>query len=200
MTEEPEPAALGLRERKKAKTKAAIQAEAMRLFRENGYAATTVEQIAEAAEVSPSTFFRYFPTKEDVVFVGEFDTRMIEALAVQPDGLTPLQAAWNAIRAALSVRSADAAARSREHYQMILSTPELRMKTLDSLNDSIQVLAEAIGAREGRSPDDVAVRTLAGALTGVALSALMTSTMDPSQDFLHLMEASIPYLEAGLLF
>jgi hypothetical protein len=56
-----------MRERKKARTRAAIREHALRLFREHGYGATTVEQIAEAAEVSPATFYRYFPTKEDVV-------------------------------------------------------------------------------------------------------------------------------------
>ncbi|ABW13376.1 regulatory protein TetR [Parafrankia sp. EAN1pec] len=51
-------AAPGLRERKKARTRAAIQTHALRLFREQGYNATTVEQIIDAAEVSETTFFR----------------------------------------------------------------------------------------------------------------------------------------------
>ena len=63
----------GLRERKKAKTKSAIQSHAIRLFREQGFAATTVEQVAEAAEVSPSTVFRYFATKEDLVVNDDYD-------------------------------------------------------------------------------------------------------------------------------
>jgi AcrR family transcriptional regulator len=77
-----EPPRPGLRERKKAKTRAAIQEQAMRLFRERGYEATTVEQIAEAAEVSPSTFFRYFPTKEAVVMYDVLDQILIEAFQI----------------------------------------------------------------------------------------------------------------------
>ena len=92
----------GLRERKKARTRAAIREHALRLFREQGYQATTVEQIAAAAEVSPSTFFRYFPTKEDVVLRDDMDTRMVEAFVRQPLDLSPIAAARAAMREAWS--------------------------------------------------------------------------------------------------
>src|ERR1700760_4186065 len=92
----------GLRERKKARTRATIRAEALRLFREQGYHATTVEQIAAAAEVSPSTFFRYFPTKEDLVLQDDMDTRIVEALERQPAGLSPLSAVRAAVRDAFA--------------------------------------------------------------------------------------------------
>src|SRR5690348_5485874 len=82
----------GLRERKKAKTRAAIQRHALRLFREQGYEATTVNQIAEAAEISPSTFFRYFPTKEDVVLYDAVDPVAFAAFEAQPRELSPIEA------------------------------------------------------------------------------------------------------------
>src|SRR6478752_6600783 len=72
---------LGLRDRKKIQTQAAIRREAMRLIDENGYANTTVEQIADAAEVSPSTFFRYFPSKEMVLMANDLDLVTVAALA-----------------------------------------------------------------------------------------------------------------------
>src|SRR6201996_3449513 len=90
----------GLRERKKAKTRASIREHALRLFRENGYQRTTVEQIAAAAEVSPSTFFRYFPTKEDLVLQDDMDGRVLEAFARQPQELAPLTAIRAAMREA----------------------------------------------------------------------------------------------------
>src|ERR1700686_2894183 len=90
----------GLRERKKARTRASLREPALRLFREQGYQATTVEQIAAAAEVSPSTFFRYFPTKEDLVLQDDMDTRMLGALAAQPPELSPVAAVRAAMREA----------------------------------------------------------------------------------------------------
>src|SRR5271165_4994463 len=93
---------VGLRERKKARTRAAILQEALRLFHEQGYAATTVEQIAAAAEVSPSTFFRYFPTKEDVVLQDDYDALLLEAFEAQPADLNPIQALRGSLRAIFS--------------------------------------------------------------------------------------------------
>src|SRR3984957_14510442 len=89
-----------LRERKKARTRASLREHALRLFREQGYQATTVEQIAAAAEVSPSTFFRYFPTKEDVVLQDDMDLRLVESLARQPPDRSPIAAVRAALREA----------------------------------------------------------------------------------------------------
>src|SRR5215208_4724960 len=81
---EPEQPAFGLRERKRTRTRLMIQPEAMRLVELQGYEQTTVEQIAEAAAISPRTFFRYFPTKEDVVLWEEYDPLAVEILASRP--------------------------------------------------------------------------------------------------------------------
>jgi AcrR family transcriptional regulator len=78
--------ARGLRERKKARTREALQEAAMDRFSRHGFDGTTVEEIAEACEVSPRTFFRYFPTKEDVLFADSAARRerLLAAIAERP--------------------------------------------------------------------------------------------------------------------
>src|ERR1700760_3132545 len=92
----------GPSQRQKARTRATIRAEALRLFREQGYHATTVEQIAAAAEVSPSTFFRYFPTKEDVVLQDDMEPLLAEAIEHQPPELGVVAAVRASLRTVIS--------------------------------------------------------------------------------------------------
>ena len=115
-----------LRERKKARTRASLREHALRLFREQGYQATTVEQIAAAAEVSPSTFFRYFPTKEDVVLNDDMDTRVLEALARQPAEMAPLPAIRAAIREAWDAFTDDDWTQISEGARLSVEVPEIR--------------------------------------------------------------------------
>jgi len=187
-----------LRERKKAKTRATIQQHALRLFREQGYDATTVEQIADAAEVSPSTFFRYFPTKEEVVLWDDLDPQIIPAFEAQPGELGPIQALRGALRVVFSTLPAAEQAQQWERSQLILSVPELRMRMLDQFTDASKLLAELVAQRVGRDPDEFAVRCFAGGLMGVLLAALFAGANAPQTDFIELVDASLAYLEAGM--
>ncbi len=189
---------LGLRERKKAKTRAAIQEHALRLFEEQGYDATTVEQIAEAAEISPSTFFRYFPSKEDVVLWDDFDPLFIAAFERQPAELSPIQALRAALRAVFTRLPSGELERQWERARLMAAVPELRMRVLDQFVAVIDLLAQMIAKRVGRQADEPAVRTYAGAVTGVLLAALFAGIQEPASDFLASMDASLADLEAGL--
>jgi AcrR family transcriptional regulator len=192
----------GLRERKKARTRAAIREHALRLFRENGYQATTVEKIAEAAEVSPSTFFRYFPTKEDVVLQDDMDIRMIEALEQQPPGLGPVAAVRAATRQVLASYNPADLDLIRESTALAMTVPEIRARGVDELIRTIGVIGEAVARRAGRPADDLAVRTVAGAIIGVILSITLpwhdASGQQTVTDTFQTIDEALALLEAGL--
>ena len=84
----PASAAPGLREQKKARTRAAIAAAAAALFARDGYASVTMSQIAAESGVADQTLYNYFPTKESLVFdrFDEFGSSLAQALAGQPAG------------------------------------------------------------------------------------------------------------------
>jgi AcrR family transcriptional regulator len=186
----------GLRERKKARTRAAIRQHALRLFREQGYAETTVEQIAEAAEVSPSTFFRYFPTKEDVVLQDDFDPIAIAKFEALPADMHPVAALRAAMRETFAETPAWQLEQFRELNRLTMSVPELRARALDEYLRSVRLAAELLAKRLGRDPSDIAIRTVAGAVVGVGLSALVAGMEDPETDVVAFMDAGLARLEA----
>jgi AcrR family transcriptional regulator len=193
----------GLRERKKARTRAAIREHALRLFRESGYQRTTVEQIAAAAEVSPSTFFRYFPTKEDVVLQDDMDTRMIEALERQPADLSPLSAVRAAVRDTFASYTEADLEVIAETTLLSMTVPEIRARATDEFTRTIGVIGEALAKRAGRPADDLAVRTAAGAIIGVMMSLTMpwegwASDMQTIEDLFGRIDQALALLEAGL--
>jgi AcrR family transcriptional regulator len=172
----------GLRERKKARTRAALREHALRLFREQGYQATTVEQIAGAADVSPSTFFRYFPTKEDVVLQDDMDVRVIEAFARQPPELSPIAAVRAAMREAwTSFTDADWEL-IRQGGELSMRVPEIRARAINEFARSITVVAEALAERVGRGPDDFQVRVVAGAVIGVMMAVFIPDALPDEFD------------------
>jgi AcrR family transcriptional regulator len=163
---------LGLRERKKQRTRWSIQAHALRLFAEQGYEATTVEQIAAAAEISPSTFFRYFKTKDDVVIEDEYDPIIIEAIRTAPAGLTPIEIMSHVLRTVLRQLGPDDNAKILERTQLIFSVPALRSRVVENLFDTVNLMSTELAAATGRRPDDPVARVFAGALIGVWLVAI----------------------------
>ncbi|GAA2604356.1 TetR family transcriptional regulator [Actinomadura fulvescens] len=169
---------LPLRERKKLKTRRAIQDHALRLFTEQGYDETTVEQIAEAAEISPSTFFRYFPTKEDVVVTDEYDPIMAEIFRAQPAGLAPIEALRATFREILPQMLAGDLDAVTARMRLTAQVPALRARTTESLREGTHaVLKEVIAERTGRPQDDLDVEAFTWALLGV-LQAAMYAWLD----------------------
>jgi AcrR family transcriptional regulator len=155
------------RQRKKTATRDRIRANALRLFGEQGYDATTVEQIAAAAGVSHMTFFRYFPTKEDVALSDSYDP-LIAALLAQTPPTWPLT---QRIRAALLQGLAQVYDTDRDallaHNKLIVSTPVLRERLWADQMATQRLILQALGPRPSFQTRVIVAASLAAASTAV---------------------------------
>ncbi len=189
---------MSLRERKKMRTRALIQEEALRLFLEKGFEATTVEEIARAAEISPGTFFNYFQTKEDVVFQDDLDPVLLEALQVEPASPGPVAALREAIHKVYSRLTPEQNRIFRRRLGLISANSTLRAAFLNQSAGQLDQIAAVVAQHAGRSSDDFAVRNLAGAVLGVLVAAFLSAAKDPDVDLLSLADQALAHLEAGL--
>ncbi|MFJ4655906.1 TetR family transcriptional regulator [Nocardia sp. NPDC088792] len=188
----------GLRERKKAQTRAAIQTHALELFRKQGYEATRIEQIIAAADISESTFFRYFPTKEDLILQDEYDPQLVAALRAQPADIPPITAMRRVLAEVFGGMSARERAEQRDRVDLILSVPALRATMLDGLIQGTRILAVPLAERMGRNPEDFAVRVIAGAIIGALTTVLIELADNPGADFVDLMDQAMAHLESSV--
>jgi AcrR family transcriptional regulator len=188
---------LGLRERKKAKTRAAIQEHALRLFREQGYSQTTVEQIAAAAEVSPSTFFRYFPTKEDVVLFDATDPVMLEKMMSQPPGVGVLEGMRRTLHEVYDDFTPEQTEREMERQRLVFTVPELRARSVLMFAETIDYVKDAMAERMGRPSDDPYVRMFCGALMGAIMGQYLAFGGEDLPEMLAHIDDALVLLEKG---
>ncbi|WP_371527530.1 TetR family transcriptional regulator [Streptomyces sp. NBC_01283] len=165
-------APLGLRERKKLKTRIAIREATYRLIEEQGYDATTVEQIAEAAEVSASTVFRYFPTKEDIVLTDEYDPLLEDELRARPAGEPIVESLRYVLRSAVGLGFRESPEEVRLRTRLMVEVPAVRSRMLESMSVTGRMLCRVIADRTGRDPGDLEVRVFAMGLIGALTEAM----------------------------
>ena len=173
---------MGLRERKKQKTREAIQRAALRLFSKQGYDETTVEDIAEAAEISPSTFFNYFPTKEDVVLYDMYDPMTIEMILKRPKD-EPLNTVAREVLQAMGELFERDKDMMLERSKLFMEVPELRARMWDELERTQNLFAQVLAERTRRRVDDfelrVTTRIFVAALYEAALEWMRGNGREP---------------------
>jgi TetR/AcrR family transcriptional regulator, regulator of mycofactocin system len=192
----------GGRAYKKARTRAALEAAALRLFAEKGYEQTTVEEIAEAADVAVRTFFRYFSSKQHVLF-GDVAihhvTRMRAALAARPRDEDPVDAV-RAVLDLLEVNSPEELGQILVRIQLMDRQPSLRAIYL-SLNDELRrVIVDFVAERTGRSPveDPYPLLVAAAAVSSWDAALTIWSAAGGACDLAELRRTAFDALTAGL--
>jgi AcrR family transcriptional regulator len=138
-----------LRERRRTRARLAIQTEAFRLFARQGYSETTVEQIADAAAISPRTFFRYFRTKEDVVMWDEYDPLITDLIASRPNGETPFESLRAVICTSLHDLYEHDPALLLARTRLLATVPEIRGRSLDLQTQGADLVARVFAKHRG---------------------------------------------------
>lgn len=188
----------GLRERKKVRTRDAIREAALQLFAEHGFAGTTVDDIAAAADVSPRTFFRYFASKEEVLFSGFDETLdLLQAFlesrpADEPvgDSLGLASAQFASVGGAVSA--------DRATFDIFRSSEALNARYLQSFFRLESLINGWLAMKVGRPPEDVLPRTLAAIVASGARVALDVWAEQPGLDLQDLLQPTLAMVAGAL--
>lgn len=188
---------LGRRERKKAETRVRIQQAALDLFEEHGFTETSIEQISDLADVSTTTFFRYFRTKDETVAHNGFTPVFLDALRGQPAHLEPLEAVRAALTAASQAITPETWNQERRRQLYVLSEPDLRGPSVGAIKTLFDELATLVAAHAGREPDDAEVTAFTGAVLGIFGSAVLNEDLTVGK-YLTTLDHALSFLADGM--
>jgi AcrR family transcriptional regulator len=206
-------AEVGLRERKKQRTRQLIAETARQLFTERGFDAVPVADVARAAEVSEATVFNYFPTKEDLVFQGmqAFEDQLLRAVRDRPAG-EPAAAAFVRFatqpRGFLAAQDEETARHLVGVSSMIAESPALLARQREIFARYTASLAALLAEETGAGPLDITPRVVATALVGLHAELIgyvqqrvaggMTDWAQLARDVQAEGQRALQVLEAGL--
>ncbi len=184
--------------RRRVTSHAELEQVAFGLFEANGFEQTTVEDIAAAAGIGRRTFFRYFPSKNDVPW-GMFEAEL-ERMRARLKACPPDMRLMDAIRLALvdfnQVEPAQIP-RHRRRMQLILRVPTLLAHSTLRFAAWRAVIAEFAAERTGQRPDALAPQAISHAVLGVAVAAYQQWLNDENAELGALLDAAMRELGAA---
>ena len=185
--------------RRPSTSAAEISAVGIELFAAKGFEQTSVDEIAEAANIARRTFFRYFPSKNAVPW-GDFDThlgQMRDGLQTLPADI-PLAEGLRRVLLEFNTFPAEEADTHRQRMALIIGAPSLQAYSMLMYTGWRHAIADYVASRLACRPEDHLPQTIAWMLLGVALSAYEQWLGDESLDLQALLGEGAASLEAGL--
>ena len=193
-------ATVGLRERKKQRTREAIVEAAFELFAERGFSGTTIADIAEQAEIAPRTFFSYFPSKDDVVF-HDFQEKyeMVAGwLRDREPGTNAIDALYDGVCTTSGAVDKTLHAREKRLRRRLIRENDSLAAHDDHLRGKFfELLSEAVAEDLGEAPTDLRPRIVAAATTA-AMTVIEDIPDDDQEHTVETIDSLLVFLRAGL--
>jgi AcrR family transcriptional regulator len=192
-------ATVGLRERKKQRTREAIVEAAFELFAERGFDGTTIAEIADAADIAPRTFFSYFPSKDDVVFhdFEEKHAMVASWLHDREPGVNTIDALRAGIASSMGEVDPAGLREKRLRKRLVRENESLAAHSEHLKGKFAELLAEAVAQDLGGAPGDLRPRLVAAA-AAAAMGVIEDMPDDDVEHSAETFDSLLAFLRGGL--
>jgi AcrR family transcriptional regulator len=189
----------GLRARQRSAAIRRIQEAALDLFDERGFENVTIEEIAEAAEVSPSSVYRYLGTKEGIVLYDEFDFRLIDAVEAELASHPPVEAVRRALASVMAAFFGRDEELARRKIRYALENPHLHAAMTQQVDQFSQLVADALARAAGRDASELDIQVIASTLVwALTTAARIWHAEGYARPLQPLLDEALAVLEHGL--